>query len=66
MFSTFGDRFLDQLIAGQAEIDKGGEIHWYHRYCIEAAGDIVGQHQRYLRGEFVWIPDRPNKAITAR
>lgn len=59
VMSTFGDVFLDQLVGYQAARDAGQEIHWYHRYVLETAGDIVEQRQRYASGELVWIPDRP-------
>jgi len=61
VLSTFGDRFLGQLLACQADLQQGKEVHWYHKYCLESVGDIVEQHERYLRGEFVWIPDDPAK-----
>jgi len=60
LMSTFGERFLDQLVDLHAMLQAGGEIHWYHRYVIESAGDIVEQQRRYERGELVWIPDHPD------
>jgi SAM-dependent methyltransferase len=55
VFTTFGDRFLDQLIASQSDLSAGKDVHWYSRSCLEAAGDIADLKNRYLRGEFVWL-----------
>jgi hypothetical protein len=61
VLTTFGERFFDHLAVAQANMRAGKEIHWYFRNCLDAAGDLEEQRQRYLRGEFVWLPDDPNK-----
>jgi SAM-dependent methyltransferase len=59
VFSTYGERFLDLLLKEEAEQQRGKQIHWYHRQCLEAAGDINEPRRRYLNGEFVWFGDGP-------
>jgi ubiquinone/menaquinone biosynthesis C-methylase UbiE len=60
VFSAFGARFLDDLVARHADLKAGREIHWYHKACLDAAGDILEHKRRYARGEFAWLPLSPN------
>jgi SAM-dependent methyltransferase len=55
VMTTFGDRFLQLLMDCRTDLESGKEIFWYHRNCLEAAGDIDEQYKRYSRGEFVWL-----------
>ena len=61
VLTTFGMRFLDHLAQCQADLKDGKEIHWYYQNCLDAAGDLAEQRRRYLRGEFVWLPDPLSK-----
>jgi hypothetical protein len=61
VMSTFGDRFLAQLLDCDRALARGEQVHWYHRNVLEAAGDIDAQLGRYRRGEFVWISDDPSR-----
>jgi SAM-dependent methyltransferase len=61
VLSTFGDRFLNQLITCQSDLQRGKEIHWYHQRCLDVAGDIAELQKRYLRGDFVWLGNVPTK-----
>jgi SAM-dependent methyltransferase len=55
VMSTFGERLLRQLTVCEADLKNGKEVHWYHRNCLKAAGDVTEQQKRLLRGEFVWL-----------
>ena len=61
VMTTFGERLLSQLLDAHAALERGDEVHWYHKHVLEAAGDIVEQRDRYRRGEFVWISDNPSR-----
>lgn len=53
--TTWGRRFLERLKLEKAESDKGNEIHWYSRVCLDACSDIDDCIRAYEEGEFVWF-----------
>jgi Methyltransferase domain len=57
VFTTWGSRFLNRLQNEKVQMEKGGEIHWYSKVCIEAAGDLAERIMEYERGEYVWFTE---------
>ncbi len=55
VFTTWGERFLDRLIASRADLEAGKDLDWYSRQCLAASGDISERKAAYLRGDFVWF-----------
>jgi tetratricopeptide (TPR) repeat protein len=59
VFTTWGERFLSRLIRERDELARGGEIHWYSRECLTAAGDVEELLDRYRSGETIWFSSNP-------
>jgi SAM-dependent methyltransferase len=55
VFTTWGLRFLERLQRESREATQGKPIHWYSKLCIEAAGSLDAQIERYKQGNFVWF-----------
>ncbi len=51
VLTTWGRRFLERLAREKAQLDAGGEIHWYSKVCIDASGDLDARMAEYDRGE---------------
>jgi SAM-dependent methyltransferase len=61
LFTTWGLRFIELLVAAQEQIDDGKDVHWYYRDCLGGIGDIKEQRERYLNGRFVWFTTVPSE-----
>jgi len=57
VFTTWGRRFIDQLIKEQSKLlrDADADVHWYYKDCLQGIGDIRRVQEKYDRGEFVWF-----------
>lgn len=55
VFTTWGERFIAQLISEKARLDAGHAIHWYYQYVLEKLGDPTALREHYQAGKFVWI-----------
>lgn len=61
VLTTWGRRFLERLQIEQAELQAGGDIHWYSKECLTACGDLSERMSEYDRGEFVWFDTHKNE-----
>jgi SAM-dependent methyltransferase len=55
VFTTWGQRFVDQLIAERKRLDAGQEIHWYYQFVLQHIGDPNQLRDHYASGKFIWI-----------
>lgn len=55
VFTTWGLRFLDYLLAEKSRMDAGEDIHWYARHSIARLGDLEDIRKRYMAGALVWV-----------
>lgn len=58
VFTTWGLRFLERLKREKEMLNKGQEIHWYSKICIEKIGDLDRAIDDYLKGKFLWYPGK--------
>lgn len=54
--TTWGERFIDQLVAQKKRLNAGVEIHWFQKQVIETVGDLDALRARHRAGEIVFAP----------
>lgn len=58
--TTWGSRFLEQLVREEEKLKAGREIHWFHKQVIESAGNLDDLRMRHKAGQIVFIPSSSN------
>lgn len=58
-FSTYGGRFIDALIAADADVRAGKPTHWYYEYCMQVCDNLRDLPMRYRNGDFIYFGDGP-------
>lgn len=61
VFTTWGERFINQLVSEKARLDAGQEIHWYYQFVLEKVGNPLALREHYRAGKFVWIRSLDNE-----
>lgn len=53
--TTWGERFIQRMIAGEETMITGGVVDWYTKACIERAGNLDELLKEFRAGRFVFI-----------
>ncbi|RAK52000.1 class I SAM-dependent methyltransferase [Phenylobacterium deserti] len=61
VFTTWGERFIDGLIAAAEQLANGEEIHWYYQFVLEKVGDPRALREHFHKGKFIWIRSQENE-----